>query len=246
MAAGVAWKPPGVVIPWFAGGRLAMVKVRPPDGWRMRFPPEKRPPKYLEAFRDPARLVCYPGPESVRPGRPLVAVEGEFDAPALGQALGDRAAVVTLGSASAGVGEAVGPFLTASPWYVATDADPAGDKAAEGWTARARRVRPPGAFEDWCEAEAGGVDLARWWRDILAGDPRPPLFTWPELAAIRWGPAVGDPTPGIDVGRPDPAWLVAALGDVARLDAPATAVDPCAPSRRHATLRRGDEVGGWQ
>ena len=61
----------GVVIPWFDGDRLALVKIRQPDGRR---------PKYAEAFRDPARLVCYPGPEAIRPGRPLVVVEGEFDA----------------------------------------------------------------------------------------------------------------------------------------------------------------------
>ncbi|MCA1686252.1 MAG: hypothetical protein LC745_09795 [Planctomycetia bacterium] len=70
----VAWKPPGVVIPWFIGGRLALVKVRPSVAWRERFPEGKgkRPPKYLEAFRDPARLVCYADPEAIRPGRPLV------------------------------------------------------------------------------------------------------------------------------------------------------------------------------
>ena len=66
----------GVVIPWFAGDRLALVKIRQPDGRR---------PKYAEAFRDPARLVCYPGPETIRPGRPLVIVEGEFDALLLGR-----------------------------------------------------------------------------------------------------------------------------------------------------------------
>ena len=53
----------GVVIPWFASGRLALVKIRQPEG---------RKPKYAEVFRDPARLVCYPGPETIRPGRPLV------------------------------------------------------------------------------------------------------------------------------------------------------------------------------
>jgi hypothetical protein len=40
------------------------------------------------------------------------------------------------------------------------------------------------------------MDLARWWRDILAGIDRPPLFSWPELARWRWGGA--DEAPGID------------------------------------------------
>ena len=215
---GVPWKPPGIDIPWFLDGRLSLVKVRPPGAWRMGFRAEKRPPKYLEAFREPSRLVCYPGPDVVLPGRPLVVVEGEFDALALGEALGGMAAVVTLGSASSGPADVIGRFLVATPWYVATDADPAGDKAADGWPARSRRVRPPEPFKDWCEAGAAGVDLARWWRDLMAGDPRPPLFTWPELARQRWGPAVGDPTPGIIIDRADPDRIAPEPCEVSGLD----------------------------
>ena len=130
----------GVVIPWFVGGRLALVKVRRPTTGE-RFPKAKRPPKYVEAFRDPARLVCYPGPEAIRPGRPLVIVEGEFDALCLGEALGELAAVVTLGSASARPEpRALGAMLSAPRWFIATDGDAAGDKAAAGWPAR----RPAG------------------------------------------------------------------------------------------------------
>jgi hypothetical protein len=139
---------------------LALVKIRQPDGSRL---------KYVEAFRDPARLVCYPGPDAIRPGRPLVVVEGEFDALCLGEALGDLSVVVTLGSASGRPEPAILAWmLPASRIYIATDADPAGDKAASGWPARTRRVRPPEPFKDWTEAKAGGMDLARWWHDILA------------------------------------------------------------------------------
>lgn len=171
----------GWAVPWFAGGRLALVKIRQPDGRR---------PKYAEAYRDPSRLACYPGPEAIRPGRPLILTEGEFDALALGEALEDLAAVVTLGGASVAPGPAIlGAMLAAAPWFAATDADDAGDKAAARWPSRARRVRPPGSFKDWTEAKAAGIDLARWWRDILAGIDRPPLFTWDELAPLRWGGA---------------------------------------------------------
>jgi hypothetical protein len=181
-----------VVVPWFDGNRLALVKIRQPDGRR---------PKYAEAFRDPARVVCYPSPETIRPGRPLVMPEGEFDALALGEALGELAAVVTLGSASVHLSaDILARMLKAAPWFVATDADPAGDKAAAGWPARGRRVRPPGSFKDWTEAKAAGIDLARWWRDILAGIDRPPLFSWDELARWRWGGA--DEAPGIDRKAP--------------------------------------------
>jgi hypothetical protein len=175
---GVPWKAPGVVIPWFSGGRLALVKVRPPDEWRdgyrKRFPGRRPPPKYLQVFQDLARRLCYPGPEAVRPGRPLIVVEGEFDALCLGDALGGPAAVVTLGSASERpTPAALGRMLSAAPWYIATDRDGAGDGSIDRWPARARRVRPPAPFKDWTEAKAGGVDLARWWRDVLAGDDRP-------------------------------------------------------------------------
>ena len=197
-AEGVAWKPPGIVIPWFLGGQLALVKVRPLEAWRERFPREGRPPKYLEAFRDPARLVCYPGPEAVRPGRPLVVVEGEFDCLCLAGALRELAPVVTLGSASVRPQAALfARMLSAAPWYIATDGDDAGDNAAaDGWPASARRVRPPAPFKDWTEAAAGppgagaaGVDLARWWGEILSGTVEPPTYIWDDLARWRWGPA---------------------------------------------------------
>ena len=181
----------GVVIPWFEGDRLALVQIRQGDGCG---------PKYVEAFRDPSRVVCYPGREAIVPGRDLVVVEGAFDALALGEVLDGLASVVTLGSASVRPDTAALTAMLAAPrWWIATDADAAGDRAAAEWPGRARRVRPPEPFKDWTEARAAGVDLARWWRDILAGIARPPLFTWPEMAEWRWGTAVGDPTPGIDV-----------------------------------------------
>jgi hypothetical protein len=112
-AEGTTFRALGVVVPWFVDGRLALVKIRQPD---------ERRPKYVEAFRDPARLVCYPGPEAVRPGRPLIVTEGEFDALCLGQAVDRMASVVTLGSASSRPEPgALAVLLTAPRWYVATD-----------------------------------------------------------------------------------------------------------------------------
>jgi hypothetical protein len=170
-----------------------MVKLRQPEGHQ---------PKYIEAFRDPSRIVCYPGPEAIHTGRPLVATEGEFDALVLGQALGDIASVVTLGSASARPNAwALGPMLGAPSWFIATDADSAGDTGATKWPARARRVRPPGPYKDWTESQAHGVSLARWWRDILTGNDRPPLFTWEELSRWRWGDAT-DADGNIDIEGP--------------------------------------------
>jgi hypothetical protein len=194
----------GIVIPRFDGGLLTLVKVRQPEGAR---------PKYAQVFRDRGRPpAIYPDRRAIRPGRPLVIVEGELDALLLGQELAGLAPVMTLGSASARPDPGVfGPMLTSSPWYVATDDDPAGDRAAGDWPTVARRVRPPGPYKDWTEAHQGGVNLARWWSDRLGGDEAPPLFTWPELAALRWGPSAADPSPGIDIGRPDRARILAAL-----------------------------------
>ena len=178
----------GWVIPWFNAPRLALVKIRQPEG---------RIPKYAEAFRDPARLISYPT-TTVLPGKPLVIVEGEFDALLLGEALGEAATVVTLGGASAPLTPAItSRFMTAPTWYTATDADPAGDKAAQAWPTRARRIRPPEPYKDWTEARSAGVNLGRWWRDILAGVEKPKLFSWDELKTWRWGRA--EETLGIEV-----------------------------------------------
>jgi hypothetical protein len=168
-------------------GRLALVKLRRLAG---------EEPKYVEAFRD--RPAIYPGPDVVRIGQPLVITEGEFDALLLAQALGDLAAVVTLGSASAKPDPAIlARLLFAAPWYIASDADPAGDRSASWWPARAIRVKPPPPDKDWTESAQSRVNLRRWWTDRLAGIERPARSTWDELARMRWGPAVGNPTPGI-------------------------------------------------
>ncbi len=177
----------GIVIPWLAGDQLRMVNIRQPAG---------RTPKYARAFSD--RPAIYPSPAAVRQGKWLVITEGEFDALLLGQRLDDLAAVVTIGSASNQVdSRIIGAILQAPRLFIATDADSAGERAAKQWPAHAVRVRPPSPYNDWSDAHQAGVDLRRWWSDLLAGIDAPELFTWAELALRRWGPATGDPTPGI-------------------------------------------------
>ena len=174
-----------MVIPWLDAGRLALVKIRQP---------ERTKPKYVEAYRDRPRV--YPDSAVIEPGRPLIIVEGEFDALLLGHELRDLAAVVTLGSASSRPDLATrAEMLAAARWFIATDADEAGNKAASGWPARAIRVRPPAPHKDWTESAQAGINLRRWWTDRLGGPEAPALFTWSELAAQRWGPALTDPAP---------------------------------------------------
>jgi hypothetical protein len=173
----------GVVIPWVDGDRLALVKIRQP---------ERAKPKYVEAFRD--RPAIYPCTDAIEPGRPLVNVEGELDALLLGQELRDLAAVVTLGSASGKPDPGIlANLLPAAPWFLALDGDTAGDKAADGWPARAVRVRPPEPFKDWTEAAQAGVNLRCWWLPRLGGTEA----LWSELAGWHWGPALNDPAPGV-------------------------------------------------
>ena len=128
---------------------------------------------------------------------------GSSTASCSAQELADLAAVVTLGSASARPeGSTYLAMLPAPTWFIATDADEAGDKAASGWPARARRVRPPAPCKDWTEAFQYPINLRRWWTDRLGGIEAPALSTWDELALRRWGPAVGDPDPGIIIDGP--------------------------------------------
>jgi hypothetical protein len=168
----------GILIPWFDNDRLALLKVRQSEGVQ---------PKYAEAYRDRPRV--YPTLDAIEPGRPLIICEGELDALLLGQALGELAAVVTLGSASSRPDcRTLGVMLAAAPWYIATDADEAGDKAASGWPAVARRVRPPEGVKDWTETAQAGVNLRCWWLPRLGGTED----LWNELAGWRWGPARDD------------------------------------------------------
>jgi hypothetical protein len=191
---GGTYKVRGIVSPWFDGDRLALVKIRQPEGDRQ---------KYAEAFRDRASL--YPGRQVIRPAYPLVIVEGEFDALLLGQELDDLAAVATLGGTGSTKPEPIilGSMLTAFPWFVATDADDSGDKAAARWeSTRARRVRPPEPSKDWTDARRSGVNLRRWWADYL-GVPFLP-YSWEALAGWRWGPAANDSEPGLIIDTPEP------------------------------------------
>ncbi len=164
------WRASGIVIPWLDGDRLAKVEIRQPDG---------REPRYAQAFADRPRI--FPGAEAIRPGMPVIAVEGAFEAMLLGQELADLASVVTTGSASTGLDLSLLPALLRCPeWFAAHDADDAGDRAAAEWPSRAVRVRPPA--KDWGEVHAAGFNRIRYlWGGIL----RRPGTPWDELAAGR-------------------------------------------------------------
>ena len=215
----------GWVIPWFDGERLAKVQIRQPKGTE---------PKYAEAFRDQSAL--YPGSEAIREGRPLVIAEGEFDRLLLAQELRDLAAVVTLG----GTGESKAEplilmaMLAAAVWFIAFDRDDSGDKAADGWPARAIRVRPPDPFNDWTDAARAGVNLRLWWAARLGRETL--CASWPPNAGDRrktTRPPTSSSLPNLRLwARPTPRGSCAALA--------AADSDPYALAEREA-IQQEDE-----
>ncbi len=190
---GLPYQARGIVIPWFDGDRLALVKVRQPDDRR---------PKYAEVYRNrPGLYIARP----ILPGRPCLVCEGEFDAILLGQETADwPCGVVTTGSASNRPDNALtGRMVPAWPWLIATDADEAGDRIASAWMTlapnRCQRVRPPGPGKDWTDAHEAGFNRIRYHlSSLLRSTP-----SWDDLAALRWGPALlPEGHPDLDIDEP--------------------------------------------
>lgn len=180
---------PGITIPCRGAKGIELVNVRRHEGVD---------PKYV-AMRKSQRGGIFPSPSAVKSGRPLVIVEGEFDALLLGQAIGDVASVITIGSASATPSiESRNRLVFAPVVFAAHDDDPAGDDAAARLNLPARRERPPGA-KDWTDAARNGVDLRAWWAPLLGiADDR--LAEGPGPLAPR-DPAIAAAIPFMDEGE---------------------------------------------
>jgi hypothetical protein len=152
----------GIVIPWRDGERLTRIKIRRLDDGK---------PRYAEAYSD--RAVIFPDRAVIRPGKPLIVCEGEFDCLLMAQQL-PEASVITLGSASARTDPAaLSRMLCAPRWFIALHADQAGDSAAAKFPASAVRVRPPAPDKDWGEVHAGGPNRIRyhWGRYLKLAPP---------------------------------------------------------------------------
>lgn len=151
----------GATIPWFDGERLVMLKVRRPHG----------KPKYLTPFQ--ADPEVFPSIDEIKPGRPLVVVEGELDALLLRQELEGRASVVTVGGASESFSQRLLlSGLLATKRYIATDSDGAGERFASKFPGRFVRVRPLGGCKDWVDLHQTGFNRVRYqWGAILSADP---------------------------------------------------------------------------
>lgn len=197
----IPWRPPAVLFPWRDRGRVVKINARVLPDWMESQPPDRRPPKYLEVFRDGSPAI-YPSPETIIPGRPVVITEGEADALIVTQEIGDKANVITLGGTSAAPDWEVMTRLSGCfPWLIALDNDPPGDKAADGWNqyTSAIRARPPGRCKDWTDAHQTGRNRIRHQLFPLLGWKSP---DWSKLSTQRWGPGLDDSTTGIETDRP--------------------------------------------
>lgn len=149
------WLPRGVVIPATAAGAVWYIKIRRPAA----------DPKYVHVAGGKPSLYLADKAQ----GKPdAFAAEGEFDALLLWQNVKDTADVFTLGSASGRLGGRWATYLLDTRrFWIATDTDEAGDKAAKEWLAlvgaKGQRVLPPGGQgKDITDAWQAGQDLRAW------------------------------------------------------------------------------------
>lgn len=151
----------GVAIAWVIGDILWGINIR--RGQR-----PKGAPKYEMAKGSKRALFGTPG----WAGKvDCLVVEGEFDALLLWQEARELADVLALGSASAKVADRWLPLLLPyERFWILTDKDDAGDKAAAYWLSltgkRGHRLLPP-AGRDVGEAWQNGVDLRGWLGAVL-------------------------------------------------------------------------------
>jgi DNA primase len=143
------WLPCGIVIPWFLGDDICQLKVRT----TARDPKER-----YKAVRGGHPLLY--GADTLVPGGPAVLCEGELDTLLVWQAVYDRTATVSLGSASRWPTRYGALLLAqATPLLLAYDADREGDKGAERLqqlAPHARRITPPVGKDVGEFVEAGG------------------------------------------------------------------------------------------
>lgn len=147
------WLPPGIVIPSHIDGALWKIQIRRDE---------------VRADQDRYKTVtgsanALYGAGSIQPGKPVVLVEGPFDAMAVSQVAGDLCGVVASGTSGARRVRWLGKLAQASEVLVSLDADNPGDHAAKYWTnalPNARRWRP--YYADPAQMLQDGQDVRGW------------------------------------------------------------------------------------
>jgi DNA primase len=149
----------GLLIPWIEeDGTIAGIKFRDLT-WIVQHrtfvePKELKSRRYRVVYRTD-RATVYPNLDAIKPGEPVIVVEGELDALLVRQESAGLWNSVTLGSASRHpTPEVLGALRKASEVFVGLDSDDAGEgakKDATKWPSWMGRIKPPGG-KDWTEA----------------------------------------------------------------------------------------------
>jgi len=161
---GSLWLPRGVVIPWGApDAGVIGVNIRRPsgdvdpdgDGWKAR--------KYQRAAGPSSPLF---GAERADGTRPVVLVEGEFDALAVRQCASDLVHAVATGSTGGARRKRWRTLLASAPAVlVAFDAEEPGEEAARVWTrGLPNALRWPPHAHDTADMLETGLDVRMWVR----------------------------------------------------------------------------------
>ncbi len=152
----------GVVIPtWSASAANPGPWSETLWGARIRRLEADADPKYLAVRGSTPALF---GVDGIRPDRPAVLVEGEFDALIIGQAVDSFTAIATGSTSWCRRARWLGLLARARRVAVAFDADQAGESAATWWVealgAKARRWRP--WWGDANDLAKAGANLSAW------------------------------------------------------------------------------------
>jgi hypothetical protein len=161
---GVVWLPRGIVIPWTDTDGVNGINIRrspkdvEPDAeeqWKRR--------KYQRASGPSAPLY---GSRHVRDGKPVVIVEGEFDALAIRQEAGDLVVPVATGSTGGARRQEWLDLLSPVPTVlIAFDAEEPGERASQAWlNALPSGIRWHPHADDTAEMLTQGRDLRMWVR----------------------------------------------------------------------------------
>lgn len=161
---GKVWLPRGVVIPWADSGGVSGVNIRRPKGdikpganeqWKRR--------KYQRAPGPSAPLY---GVQWIYESRPIVLVEGEFDALAVQEVAGDICFPVGTGSTGGARRQKWRDMLADAPAVlVSFDDERPGEEAARAWIeSLPNGIRWPPHADDAGEMLEQGKDLRMWVR----------------------------------------------------------------------------------
>ena len=199
----------GITIPRYYAGMLWAVNIRRPkydigDDKRARY-------RSLAGSRVKA---LFNGDVLITPSRrrvvhTAIVCGGEFDTLCLQQHAPPGMAVVTLGGEQTRPDPEALAALQGIDVYLALDADDAGERAAEAWSATMTecglpapiRFYPPLGVKDITDAAVAGADLAAWLADITGDDGALLLRELVRAAALDDGNALSGYKPRWDRGH---------------------------------------------